>query len=145
MADKGGGEGKKPLGRAIESLGWLASSGVQPKRRREIAGALPLPMACSLQLLLLLLLASFSAVSAVNHHSIPVPHLTCCAGVGAASLVALQVRQRPSARLICARRWPRLSCCPAAGNPYCLHCGRRCSKAASRAAQAFRLLLLTCG
>ncbi len=39
MADQAGGEGKKPLGRAVESLGWLASSGVQPKRRREIEGA----------------------------------------------------------------------------------------------------------
>ncbi|PSC71976.1 pentatricopeptide repeat-containing protein [Micractinium conductrix] len=35
MAD---GDGKKPLGRSVESLGWLASSGVQPKKRREIEG-----------------------------------------------------------------------------------------------------------
>ena len=31
---------KRPLGRAVESLGWLASSGVQPKKRKEIQGAL---------------------------------------------------------------------------------------------------------
>lgn len=29
---------KKPLARSVESLGWLASSGVQPKKRREIEG-----------------------------------------------------------------------------------------------------------
>ncbi|EFN53927.1 hypothetical protein CHLNCDRAFT_58391 [Chlorella variabilis] len=31
-------EGKKPLARSVESLGWLASSGVQPRKRREIEG-----------------------------------------------------------------------------------------------------------
>ncbi|KAL4440396.1 hypothetical protein ABPG75_003397 [Micractinium tetrahymenae] len=38
MADKEGGGEKKPLARSVESLGWLASSGVQPKKRREIEG-----------------------------------------------------------------------------------------------------------
>ncbi len=28
----------KPLSRSAESLGWLAQSGVQPKKRREIEG-----------------------------------------------------------------------------------------------------------
>lgn len=32
---------KKPLARSVESLGWLASSGVQPKKRREIEGVCP--------------------------------------------------------------------------------------------------------
>lgn len=30
---------RKPLGRSVESLGWLASSGVQPRKRKEISGA----------------------------------------------------------------------------------------------------------
>eukprot|EP00887_Chlorella_sp_A99_P002345 scaffold10.g2345.t1 len=36
MPEKG--EATKPLGRSAESLGWLASSGVVPKRRKEIHG-----------------------------------------------------------------------------------------------------------
>lgn len=33
------GEGaKKPLGRSLDSLGWLAQSSVQPKKRKEIEG-----------------------------------------------------------------------------------------------------------
>lgn len=38
MADEQDGADKKPLARSVESLGWLASSGVQPKKRREIEG-----------------------------------------------------------------------------------------------------------
>lgn len=37
--EREGGSGKKPLARSVESLGWLASSGVQPRKRREIEGA----------------------------------------------------------------------------------------------------------
>ncbi|KAL4431730.1 hypothetical protein ABPG77_002946 [Micractinium sp. CCAP 211/92] len=38
MADEQDSGEKKPLARSVESLGWLASSGVQPKKRREIEG-----------------------------------------------------------------------------------------------------------
>ena len=38
MAGEEGG-GKRPLPRSLESLGWLASSGVQPKKHKHIEGA----------------------------------------------------------------------------------------------------------
>lgn len=31
-------QGKKPLARSTESLGWLAQSGMQPRKRRDIEG-----------------------------------------------------------------------------------------------------------
>jgi hypothetical protein len=35
---KGKDPGQKPLARSTESLGWLAQSGMQPRKRRDIEG-----------------------------------------------------------------------------------------------------------
>lgn len=67
---------RKPLGRSAESLGWLASSGVQPKKRKEIQGELPsLPPPSARPL-----------ARPPTNHWLPAER----AGVSAASLVALK-------------------------------------------------------
>lgn len=92
-------EGKKPLARSVESLGWLASSGVQPRKRREIEGARvsrrpaaklgrrlpPLLLPCSLSSCTV-----FLAITTSVRRCRPPPLRS--AGVGAASLMALQAQ-----------------------------------------------------